>query len=177
MPELNEAARVEVLKIQTRGKPIDGVDLQEMRVLQRASAALVWKTFATKRLSGRSRSKREANSVRITREDFVRAMGTELGQDQRFNKLDSLLIESATQLAEPTGTARVRLSLFDGTTVKGDVIWADAAFLKIRNSNGDPDLVVAKRQIQPLEALPGTDAAALDELQIDRWAVRSSETV
>ena len=178
VPELNEAARIEVLKIQTRGKPIDGVDLQEIaRLAAGFSGARLENLCNEAALLAVRRSKREANSVRITREDFVRAMGTELGQDQRFNKLDSLLIESATQLAEPTGTARVRLSLLDGTTVKGDVVWADAAFLKIRNSNGDPDLVVAKRQVQQLEVLPGTDAAALDELQIDRWAVRSSETV
>jgi len=178
VPELNEAARVEVLKIQTRGKPIDSVDLQEIaRLAAGFSGARLENLCNEAALLAVRRSKREANSVRITREDFVRAMGTELGQDQRFNKLDSLLIESATQLAEPTGTARVRLSLLDGTTVQGDVVWADAAFLKIRNSNGDPDLVVAKRQVQQLEVLPGTDAAALDELQVDRWAMRSSETV
>jgi hypothetical protein len=178
VPELNEAARVEVLKIQTRGKPVDSVDLQEIaRLAAGFSGARLENLCNEAALLAVRRSKREANSVRITREDFVRAMGTELGQDQRFNKLDSLLIESATQLAEPTGTARVRLSLLDGTTVQGDVVWADAAFLKIRNSNGDPDLVVAKRQVQQLEVLPGTDAAALDELQVDRWAMRSSETV
>jgi hypothetical protein len=96
-------------------------------------------------------------------------------QDFRFNKLDSLMIESATQLAEPTGTARVRLRLTDSPPIEGDVVWADATFLKIRRP-GESDLIVAKRQVQQLEVLDGTDAALLEELQIDRWAMKPTAT-
>ena len=81
-------------------------------------------------------------AVRITRADFERAMQPALAQDQRFNKLDSILIESASQLAEPTGTALVRLQILDAAPVEGEVVWADTAFLKIRRVDGEPDVII-----------------------------------
>lgn len=178
VPELSESARVEVLKIQTRSKPVDGVDLQEIaRMTAGFNGARLESLCNEAALLALRRSRHAAgNAVRITREDFVRAMRPGLSQDQRFNKLDSLMIESASQLAEPTGTARVRLRLSDGP-VEGDVVWADSAFLKIRRGGGEADLIVAKRQIQQLEVLEGTDSALADELQIDAWATRPSATV
>ena len=86
------------------------------------------------------------------------------------------MIESATQLAEPTGTARVRLRLLDASPLEGDVIWANGAFVKIRRGCGESDIIVAKQQIQQLEVLEGTASAFADELQIDNWA-RPSATV
>ncbi|HET9219616.1 MAG TPA: hypothetical protein VFR18_21710, partial [Terriglobia bacterium] len=64
----------------------------------------------------------------------------------------------------------------DGAPVEGDVVWADASFVKLRNGKGDPDVLVAKRNIQQVEVLEGTDSAALEELQVDQWAMRPSAT-
>jgi cell division protease FtsH len=176
VPELSDEAREEVLRIQTRGKPVDSVDLGEIarmatgfngaRLENLCNEAAV---LAVRRCNG------SGSPVRITREDFIRAMRPVVTQDFRFNKLDSLMIESATQLAEPTGTARVRLRLTDSPPIEGDVVWADATFLKIRRP-GESDLIVAKRQVQQLEVLDGTDAALLEELQIDRWAMKPTAT-
>jgi cell division protease FtsH len=180
VPELNQSTRAEVLRIHTHGKPTDNVDLQEI--------ASITAGFNGARLESlcneaallavrRSRREKSGSEVRITHDDFVNAMRPELAQDRRFNKLDSILIESATQLAEPTGTARVRVWLRDAAPIEGEVVWADAAFLKIRRGHGEPDLIVVKRQVQQLEVVDGTDSIALDELQIDRWAMRPSSTV
>ena len=177
VPELSETARLDVLKIQTHGKPLDGVDLRDVaQIAAGYTGARLENLCNEAALLAVRRSKHEAvGAVRITQEDFLRAMRSGVTQDQRFNKLDSLMIESATQLAEPTGTARVRIRLLESASVEGDIVWADATFLKVRRS-GEADLIVAKRQIQQLEVLDGTDSALLEELQIDKWAMRPSAT-
>jgi ATP-dependent metalloprotease FtsH len=178
VPELNESARLEVLRIQTRGKPIGGIDLQEIAHRTAGFNGARLESLCNEAALLAVRRSRETNTsaVLITQEDFLRALRPGMSQDQRFNKLDSLLIESATQLAEPTGTARVRLRLLDAPPVEGEVVWADASFLKIRSSDGEPDVVVAKCQIQQMEVLDGTDLVALEELQMDLWAARPSAT-
>ena len=178
VPELNEAAREEVLKIQTRGKPVSGVDLREIAQMAAGfNGARLENLCNEAAVLAVRRSKNESGTtLRITRDDFVRAMRPAIHQDQRFNKLDSLMIESATQLAEPTGTARVLLRLKDSPSIEGDVVWADATFLKIRRAGG-AEVIVAKRQVQQLEVLDGTDSALLEELQLDSWAMKPSSTV
>jgi cell division protease FtsH len=177
VPELNEEARAEVLRIQTRGKPVEGVDLQEIALRTEGFNGSRLESLCNEAaLIAVRRSRAGAIAVRILQEDFLHALRPEMNQDQRFNKLDSLLIESATQLAEPTGTARVRLRLLDAPPVEGEVVWADASFLKIRSDGGERDVIIAKRQIQQLEVLDGTDAAALEDLQLDPWAARPSAT-
>lgn len=177
VPELSAAAREEVLKIQTRGKPVHGVDLKEVAQLTEGfNGARLENLCNEAAVLAVRRSKHEAGSaIRITRDDFIRAMRPVVTQDRRFNKLDSLMIESATQLAEPTGTVRVRLCLTDSAPIEGDVVWADATFLKIRRLE-EPDRIVAKRQVQQLEVLEGTDSELLEELQMDKWAMRPSAT-
>jgi ATP-dependent metalloprotease FtsH len=179
VPELNEQTRAEVIKIHTRGKPLDGVNVQEIARMTGGfnGARLENLTNEAALLALRRVRGNGGAAVRITNDDFIHAMQPALAQDQRFNKLDSILIESASQLAEPTGTARVRLQLWNAPPVEGGVVWADASFLKIRRNHGESDLIVSKRQIVQFEVLDGTDSAELDEVQIDRWAVRSTETV
>ena len=179
VPELNEQTRLDVLKIHARGKPLEHVDLQQMaRMTGGFNGARLENLTNEAALRALRRARMTGdNTVRITQDDFVNALQPALAEDQRFNKLDSILIESASQLAEPTGTARVRVRLSDAPAVEGEVVWADASFLKIRRNHGEADVIVPKRQVQQLEVLDGTDAATLEDLQIDRWAVRSSETV
>ncbi|HSG71445.1 MAG TPA: AAA family ATPase, partial [Planctomycetaceae bacterium] len=91
-----------------------------------------------------------------------------------FDQLDSVLIESVTQLAEPTGRAVVRIRLIDGTEMEGEVAWMDAAMVKLKSSSGG-DLIVAKNQIAKIEALEGTEQARLDDLKPDTWLSRSPD--
>jgi ATP-dependent 26S proteasome regulatory subunit len=178
VPELNEAARLDVLKIQTRSKPLHNVVLEEIAGMTAGyNGARLESLCNEAALLAVRRAKHEAGGpVRVTHEDFIRALRPGASQDQRFNKLDSLMIESASQLAEPTGVARVRIRLLDASPVEGDVVWADATFLKIRRGDGQSDVIVAKRQVQQLEVLDGTDSTLLDDLQIDKWALRPSAT-
>jgi cell division protease FtsH len=176
VPELNESARAAVLGIQTRNKPLEGVDLDEIaRMTAGFNGARLENLCNEAGVLAVRRSRNQGSMpVRITREDFIQAISPTDAHDRRFNKLDSLMIESATQLAEPTGIARVRIRLSD-SVIEGDIVWADASFLKIRR-NGESDLIVAKRQVQQLEVLDGTDSALVEELQLDQWAMRPSAT-
>ena len=119
----------------------------------------------------RARQQEDA-TPEITQEDFEKAIQPIRTLERRFDKLDSLLIESASQLSEPTGAAQVRLTLKDAQLVEGEVVWADASFIKIRRNGDDSDLVVPKLQIHRLEALFGTEAADAEDLVVDQWATR-----
>ena len=85
----------------------------------------------------------------------------------RFDQVDSLLIESTTQLSQPTGGAIVRLTLHEGTVVEGELIWANAAFVKLRTDGKRSATIVPKVQIKTIEPLSGTEAMAPGDLQID----------
>ena len=80
------------------------------------------------------------------------------------------MIESTTQLAEPTGKAVVRVAM-DGEAIEGHLIWADAHFVKMSGDNGPA--IVAKAQIKRIEALDGTEAADSSEVTPDPWAGRN----
>lgn len=67
----------------------------------------------------------------MTMGDFEAALAPAASRASRFTKLDSAIIESASQLSQPTGTAIVRLALREGSIVEGELVWADATFIKI----------------------------------------------
>jgi hypothetical protein len=71
-------------------------------------------------------------------------------------------------MSEVTGVARARVVLADGTRVEGEVVWADASFVKLRS--GGEGRILAKRQIVHIEALAGTEAVDRGELAPDRLA-------
>jgi len=75
-------------------------------------------------------------------------------------------------LAEPTGRARVRVVLDGNAAVEGELVWADANFLKIRGENAQ--MIVPKAQVRRIEALEGTEAADPLDVIPDPWARRSS---
>lgn len=74
-------------------------------------------------------------------------------------------------MAEPTGRAVVRVRMVDETVVEGEVVWANASFLKLR-LNGGSDAILAKSQIHHIASLAGTAAADRDDIKPDAWAAR-----
>ncbi len=165
VPELSESARLAVLKIHTRKKPLaEGLALED---LARRTAGLTGAQLENLANEAALRAVRCAKSlqnadVRITADDFDRVLTTIQEQESRFNRLDSVLIESASLLAEPTGLARVRLTLHEGPPVEGEVIWADGALIKLRRTNGQSDILIAKRQVRLFEALDGVKSDGTD---------------
>jgi len=73
--------------------------------------------------------------------------------------------------------ALVRLTTADGATLQGEVVWVDAAFLKIRDSETHATTIVPKRHVIRLMALEGTEASTATDLRGDPWARQVPETM
>jgi hypothetical protein len=56
--------------------------------------------------------------------------------------------------------------------VEGELVWADAAFVKVRGEDG-AETIVLKRGIKTLEALDGTESIAPAELRPDLHALQA----
>ena len=94
-----------------------------------------------------------------------------------FNQLDAILIESASQVSQPTGNTEVRITLRDDTAVEGRLLWADGNFVKVGQNDEDNHVVVAKSQIKLVEALAGTAVLPAAEVVGDRWSQRVVDTM
>ena len=121
----------------------------------------------------RSRYENQDRSEVVMR-DFESVLTKKKEAGLLFDQLDSVLIESVTQLAEPTGRAVVRIRMIDGTEIEGEVAWMDAVMIKLKSSEGT-DVIVAKNQIAKIEALEGTEQARLDDLKPDTWLSHSPD--
>lgn len=175
IPPLTPESRLEILLIHTRNKPVHAnVDLREVARSSQGFNGAQLENLANEAalLAVRRARQQDGTSPEIRQEDFERALHPVRTQERRFDKLDSLLIESASQLSEPTGAAHVRLTLKDGQSVEGEVVWADSAFIKLQRAGEDSDLVIPKLQIHKLEALSGTEAAGTEDIVVDQWATR-----
>lgn len=133
MPSLTRADRVEILKIHTSRKPLaPDVSLDDVAGWTEGMHGADLESLANEAaLLAVRRARHDSSDPVLRREDFRSAMKPRDEQTRLFDQLDSVLIESTSQLAEPTGTAVVRLQLRDASTVEGTVLWADATFIKI----------------------------------------------
>ena len=176
LPELSAQARLEVLRIHTRNKRL-AADVALERWAEHTpglNGAQLESLVNEAALSAvrRARGGDGAEAV-IQPDDFEQAVRPRATQPRLFDKLDSVLIESASQLAEPTGKAVVRLALCDGKQIAGEVLWVDATFIKVRDPATGTETVVAKSQVCRLEALEGTGLDGREDLMIDGWAGRT----
>ncbi len=177
MPELTRNDRIEVLRIHTRGKPLG----QDVLLEQIADMTVGFNGSQLENLANEAallavRRSRKSNDEKpvIGKTDFLAALQPTKDQETIFNKLDEVLVESATQLAEPTGKAFVRLNLLENTTVEGEVLWADGMFIKLLQEGGK-EVLVPKSLIKTIEPLAGTDVATREEMRLDQWAIQKPE--
>ncbi len=175
VPPLSPEARREVLAIHTAGMPLAaGVSLDELsaRTEGMSGADLEGLVNEAAILAVR-RCRASGAEPRIESADFARAQGPRAHASRRFDPVDALLIESTTQLSQPTGRARVRLTLDEGTIVEGELVWADAAWLKVRDGGSGSETIVLKRSIKALAALDGVEAFAPADLRPDLHALQA----
>jgi cell division protease FtsH len=168
--------RLEILKIHVRNKPLDasvslervarqadgftGADLESLT----NDAALL----AVRRL----RAEGNGSAVSLTAADFDRALAAMTSSNRQFNRLDAVLVESVSQFAEPTGRALARITLTTGSTVEGEVLWMNAAHIKLRLADGS-DVIVGKEMAEQIVPLKGTELVPPGDFVPDRWAGRS----
>lgn len=171
MPPLTRTDRADILKIHTDKKPL-GPDVSLQTVADwtdgMCGADLESLTNEAALLAVR-RARHESSEPVLRLQDFRDALKPRHEQTRLFDQLDSLLIESTSQLSEPTGRAVVRLQLRDGSLVEGNVLWADATFLKIARADGT-SLLVPKAQVLRLEAAAGTESVSRENVSEDRWS-------
>jgi cell division protease FtsH len=169
---LTHEQRTEALRIHTRGKKLAAdVSLETLAGRCEGWSGADLESLANEAglLAVRRARSGDAEPV-VQGEDFERALAPAAAKALRFDQVDAALIESTTQLSQPTGAARVRLTLQEGRVVEGELVWADAAFVKVRGADG-AHAIVPKFQIEVLEALEGTGLADGD-VAPDRWARR-----
>ena len=177
MPELTHADRIEILKIHTKDKPLDrDVSLDEVAGWTEGQHGADLESLTNEAaLLAVRRARQQSAELAVTRADFRQALRPRESQNRLFDRLDAVLIESTSQLAEPTGRAVVRLHLKDYPPMEGDVLWVDATFIKLRPSGSETAVLVPKAQVQRLEAISGTEAVSRDDVSADKWAGRRTD--
>jgi cell division protease FtsH len=165
LPPMSAEDRLEVLRIHSRTKALaPEVDL----------------TALAARLEGRSAASIESmvneaamKAVRrgdgpVTMADFEACFTAQAQLEQRYDAVDAILSESASQLARPQGHAPVEIELDDGSRHVGAVLWADAAYVKLQGDTGT--VILSKARIKLVRV--GEGAAPIDEgaLRSDAFA-------
>lgn len=176
-PSLNE--RLDILKIHTRSKPLDAsVSLERVaRQTDGFTGADLESLTNDAALSAVRRFRNDAGAqgaVLLTDQDFDRAFKALTRSNRQFDRLDSVLVESVSQFAEPTGRAAVRATMSTGTILEGDVVWMNAAQIKLRLVDGS-EVVIAKALTEQLVSLEGTELTPQGDFAPDRWAGRNVE--
>jgi len=69
----------------------------------------------------------------------------------------------------------VRLSLREDGKLEGEIIWADAFFIKIRTVDDRIEVLAPKHQILSIEALEGTESEHAEDVMTDLWFRRQPE--
>jgi cell division protease FtsH len=172
IPPFSEDDRLEILEIHARGKRFAaGADLGGVAAATEGASGADLESMineAAVLAVRRSLAAGDGAAVEITADDLRGARAARTDRELTFDRLDMILVESASQMSEVTGVARARVVLADGTRVEGEVVWADASFVKLRS--GGEGRILAKRQIVHIEALAGTEAVDRGELAPDRLA-------
>jgi cell division protease FtsH len=167
--------RLEVFRIHTRGKPLaPGLSLESLAEKTEGLNGAEIEAIANEAaiLAVRRARAQGSEAPVIEAGDFQRALDELKRRGGSFDSLDALLIGSSSQVLEPTGRAVARLVLVDGSVVCGDLLWANAEFVKVRLDGEGSDKVLPKSQVKTLEAVEGTTAARAEEVEKDPWAAR-----
>lgn len=151
--DLGEAERLEVLRVHARGRGFaPDADLPELaRRLDGATGALLEAVINEGAMLAMRRG-RAGGDPAITRADLDSIVARSTAVDRTFGTLDQLLVESASQLAEPPTACFAELELVGGERLAGRVAWANAELLKIVPADG-PARLVNRREVRQLVAV------------------------
>jgi ATP-dependent Zn protease len=177
-----KSERLEILKIHTRTKPLDnslsldqiadetnGFSGADMEALTNEAG------FLAVRRSRLNSADAPRQDVQLTYDDFIQARNEMVKSNRQFDRLESVLVDSVSQFAEPAGPAAARVTLTNGATVEGHVLWMNAAHMKLRLKDGS-EVIVAKKNASQIESLDGTATVPQADFTPDRWAGRTLDT-
>ncbi|MCA8982959.1 MAG: AAA family ATPase [Planctomycetaceae bacterium] len=171
--------RIEILGIHTKDKPLaDSISLERLaRITEGFSGADLESLANDAALSAIRRNRGlegHSSPVLLQAEDFESAMQIQTRGNRLFDQLDSVLVESTSQFAEPTGRAVAQITFPSGKVVVGDVLWMNATHIKLRLTDGT-ETVIAKEQAEQLKAMDGTDFVAATDFVPDPWSGRTPD--
>lgn len=183
VPPQDEAERAETLAIHTRNKVLGAdVDLALIAAGSEGHTGAELEHLCNEAAMRAIRRVREtaAEGAELCQQDFLDALAAHRPEEARFDGLDAVLVESATQLARPTSTVLVEVQTRQGEVLAGRLLWADAAFIKLA-LDGDPgaaaeERVIPKMHLATLKALPGTGQVDPTVVVADGWANHSVGT-
>lgn len=152
----NAIERKTILAIHTQRKPLaDDVDLGVIAQQVPGYSGADLENLANQAaLQAVRRSYTSGNTLsQITQLDFDKALEIIRSGREIFSTLDLVLIESATQLAEPMERLFTRLYLSDHQTDEGELLWADSHYIKYRSSTAGHEVIIPKNSIWKFELL------------------------
>ncbi len=175
IPPPDEEARREILRVHLRGKPVSAeVSVDDLAARTAGLTGADLEHLCNEAAIAAVRRARGGAPLSSEVADFDAVLARRAAQTAAFDRVDQLLLESASQLARPVGPTHVHLTLLDDAVLEGALLWADATFLKIRLGDGLTTRIVPKAQIKGLHALSGTGEVAGDEAVGDAWAGRQA---
>jgi cell division protease FtsH len=170
LPPLSEEDRAQVLSIHLKGKPAGSLDLRSLaKQTEGYSGAELEHLVNEAAIEAVRRSRSAEGELSIVVEDFQKVLSAQAKRRSEFDQLDVVLIESGSQLVQPNGRVVLRAALDDGSTVSGELLWADERFLKLKVRDG-ATIVLTRQNIARIEALAGTAPAQLEEIRADGWS-------
>jgi hypothetical protein len=113
----------------------------------------------------------EASLIFISNDDFQRAHEEMIRSNRQFDRLESVVVESVSQFAEPVGRALARVVLNSGTVFEGEVQWMNATHMKLRLNDGS-EVIIVKENASQIESLDSANGMSQGDFRPDRWAGR-----
>lgn len=169
--------RKKILEIHSRDKALDDeVDLEKLAArtasFTGADLEALMNEAAVKAMRRAARNSEDSIDIRSI--DVDKAIREMRGSESRFDRLDAVLVESVTQLAEPTGRAVARVTMASGQVLEGDVLWMNTTHIKLQAEDGS-QCIVSREHAAIIEALEGTELAGGD-VAPDRWVKNQVDT-
>ena len=170
LPPLSEEDRAQVLSIHLKGKPAGGFDLRAVAMQTEGYTGAELEHLVNEAaVEAVRRSRSTEGELAIVAEDFQKVLSAQAKRRSEFDQLDAVLIESGSQLVQPNGRVVLRATLDDGSSVSGELLWADERLLKLKRTDGTTAALTRER-IARIEALAGTSPAQREEIHADGWA-------
>ncbi len=160
----DDSDRLAILQVHAKSKAVGGdVDLAAIAARTAGfSGADLEHLCNEATMSAVRRAAKNGGEAKLERADFDAAIARkERVEGSRFDKLDIVLVESNSQIAQPTGRTRTRLRMRTGETIEGEVVWADSTWIKLRS--GDDVTIANRGEIATLVPLAGTEGACGEE--------------
>jgi len=171
--------RVEILRIHLKGKTLAGdASLEDLAGMTDGFNGAEIESFLNEAavIALRRTQGEPGAAVRIEARDLQAALTAARNHRGGFDSVDAILIGSTSQVSRPPGRARARITLRDGAAVAGEILWANAEFVKVRQEGSSGEVTIPKLQVQSIVSLDGTTAAPPAEAVADPWAIRPSGT-